>query len=232
MKTIDQKPADGTGLREEEVIAYLRRHSDLLRRHPGLLAELDVPSEGPEGAVSLIERQVQELRERHRSSRRQLRELVETARHNERLAERLHRLAVAAIGFGDRAAAMAAIPGLVREIFDVDLVTLRMKDASGDADPQPDGAVDGKIFGSLYNKVLHGQSVCDDRLTGDALSYLFADAADRVASCALVPIGRENPLGVLVLASDRPDRFHADLGTVYLDRLGALLGAALARFDE
>ena len=38
------------------------------------------------------------------------------------------------------------------------------------------------------------------------------------------------PIGLLVLASEDPARFYADMGTVYVRRLGELTSASLARF--
>ena len=46
----------------DRVLAYLRSHPDLLDRHPDLLADLIIPHGA--GSASLIERQVQVLRER------------------------------------------------------------------------------------------------------------------------------------------------------------------------
>jgi uncharacterized protein YigA (DUF484 family) len=76
-----------------ETISAIRENPDILRRHPELLTILDVPHEtGP--AVSLIERQVAALRSQTKAKEQRLRELMDVARDNERLAESRHRLAV------------------------------------------------------------------------------------------------------------------------------------------
>ena len=51
------------------------------------------------GAVSLIEKQVSVLREQNEVEQKQLYALVQTARDNERVADRLHRVAVEVLGF-------------------------------------------------------------------------------------------------------------------------------------
>ncbi|MDH3639189.1 MAG: DUF484 family protein, partial [Gammaproteobacteria bacterium] len=84
-------------------------------------------------------------------------------------------------------------------------------------------------YRKLYDRVAHGKSVCDDRLSKDLLEFLFLKDAPRIGSCALIPIGGRKPTGILALGADEVDRFHADLGTLYLDRLGEIVGAALAR---
>ncbi|MEA3291047.1 MAG: DUF484 family protein, partial [Pseudomonadota bacterium] len=62
------------------------------------------------------------------------------------------------------------------------------------------------------------------------LQALFDQTPDKVHSCALIPVARNKELhGVLALGSRAPDRFHPDLGAMYLNRLGAMLGALACR---
>ncbi|MDZ7595697.1 MAG: DUF484 family protein, partial [Thiobacillus sp.] len=39
------------------------------------------------------------------------------------------------------------------------------------------------------------------------------------------------PVGLLVLASEEAKRFYPGMGTLYLERLGQLIGAALVRMQ-
>jgi hypothetical protein len=45
-----------------------------------------------------------------------------------------------------------------------------------------------------------------------------------------VALRRETPFGLLVLASEDPQRFYPEMGTLYLARIGEMAGAALGRF--
>ena len=76
-----------------ELISLLRETPDILQRHPELLTVLEVSHESGK-AVSLIERQVVVLREQNQSQDNRLRELMDVACDNERLAQTRHRLAL------------------------------------------------------------------------------------------------------------------------------------------
>ena len=78
----------------QDIKTFLEQHPDFLVEHPDLLETLQVPHglDGP--AVSLVERQVQVLRDRQAESRQRLAELVRNARDNEALVGRVHALAL------------------------------------------------------------------------------------------------------------------------------------------
>jgi uncharacterized protein YigA (DUF484 family) len=56
----------------------------------------------------------------------------------------------------------------------------------------------------------------------------FGDAAEHVRSLALVPLGQTRAVGLLALGSEDAQRFYAEMGTLYLRRIGELTAAALA----
>jgi uncharacterized protein YigA (DUF484 family) len=80
-----------TRLTDEEVISYLRLDPDFFQRHASLLSELNLPHESG-AAVSLVERQVAILRERNMNMRRRMNELIEAAKENESLFEKIRSL--------------------------------------------------------------------------------------------------------------------------------------------
>jgi uncharacterized protein YigA (DUF484 family) len=49
-----------------------------------------------------------------------------------------------------------------------------------------------------------------------------------VRSIALVPLGQTRTVGLLALGSEDPQRFYAEMGTLYLRRVGELTAGALA----
>jgi uncharacterized protein YigA (DUF484 family) len=48
-----------------------------------------------------------------------------------------------------------------------------------------------------------------------------------VRSVALVPLGHSTQFGLLALGSEDPQRFFADMGILYLRRIGELCAAAV-----
>ena len=81
------------GLNDTSVADYLQTYPDFFERNSPLLTKLRLPHLRDMGAtVSLVERQVEVLRERNQSLERKLKELVDVARANDALADRIHRL--------------------------------------------------------------------------------------------------------------------------------------------
>ena len=74
-------------LNDPSVGEYLQTYPDFFERNGALLAKLRLPHLRDAGAtVSLVERQVEVLRERNQTLERKLKELVDVARANDVLA--------------------------------------------------------------------------------------------------------------------------------------------------
>src|SRR5215831_10536948 len=80
-------------LDEAAVVDYLQRNSDFFERNAPLLTKLRLPHDRGPATVSLVERQVQVLRDKNQALETQVREFVEVARGNDALSAKIHRLA-------------------------------------------------------------------------------------------------------------------------------------------
>ena len=80
-------PAEESGIAE-----YLERHPDFFERNHAVLARLRLPHARGGTTISLVERQVEVLRERQATAEEKLAEFVAVARSNDILAERIQRL--------------------------------------------------------------------------------------------------------------------------------------------
>lgn len=197
----------------QDVKNFLEQHPDFLVDNPALLETLNVPHglDGP--AVSLVERQVQVLRERHAASRQRLGELMRNARDNEALVGRVHALALRLLRAQGAAGVAAQTEAAMREDFGVQPVRLL---APADVPPAVRGLV-------AAGKPRCGQLREEDR------KALLGEAVAGVASMALVPIGADCRHGLLALGSTDAARFHPGMGTDFLERIGELVAAALGR---
>lgn len=217
---------------EEAVARFLEQTPDYFLSHPELLAALTLPHPESGRAVSLVERQVRVLRDRNEQLTRELRELIAIARDNDQLAERAQRFAVAMIEAGSLDDALDTARDMLRQEFGLDGVALRIT-----GNPRP--ACPRREFVEHDDTVLHGllaqlggrngQPLCGSGLDADTLRALFGEAAPEIRSTAVVGLGRHALRGVLALGSRDAQRFRADMGTLYLGRLGELLMAALVR---
>ena len=215
---------------EDAVARYLDEHPDYFQRHPELLARITLIHQVGGRAVSLIERQVQVLRDQSRNLQRQLRELLGNARDNDALTDRLHRLALAMVDGRTLDDALDAAGDILRQEFQFDGARLLLRARDGFTSSRTeDGRPDDAMLEELLRKVTAGKPVCGEAPEASVLRSLFGEHATDIKTWALIPLGGASPFGALCLGSRDPYRFHAGMGTVYLTRLGELLTHGLAR---
>src|SRR5690348_6319615 len=85
-----------TTLSDDQVAAFLAAHADFFDNHPDVLEEMVVHHSSGK-AVSLIEKQVERLRDRNHVLQNRLKALLDTARENESRVLHLQDLAAALI---------------------------------------------------------------------------------------------------------------------------------------
>jgi len=231
-RSVEQETVD-----ERAVIAYLRTHPEFFERNSSLLTNLRVPHQSG-AAVSLLEYQVQVLRDQRKRLEDKLHELVEVARDNNRLNERMHALTLSLMEADGLEEVLLAVQDTLRSDFLADVTALRLFTAPNRG-PQADVAAVSDGFTnvvltqrgdpelSFFGKILRGAKPMCGRLKREQLEYLFADRADEVASAALIPLGRGGELGMLAVGSFDRQRYHAGMGTVFLKYLGELISGAL-----
>jgi len=235
MKTepgVDQETVD-----ERAVVAYLRTHPEFFERNGSLLTNLRVPHQSG-AAVSLLEYQVQVLREQRKKLENKLHELVEVARDNDRLNERMHALTLSLMEAGGLEEILLTVQDTLRSDFLADVTALRLFTAP-DHGLKADAAAVSDAFAnvvftqrgdpglSAFDKILHGAKPMCGRLRREQLDYLFGERANEVASAVLIPLGRGGKLGMVAVGSFDRQRYHAGMGTVFLKYLGELISGAL-----
>src|SRR6202048_5209446 len=110
---------------EESVAAYLQHNPDFFERHHALLVRLRLPHARGGSTISLVERQIEVLREQQAALESKLAELVRVARANDAISERLHRFTRRLLlGAVAREEAVARIEAGLREDFAASQATL------------------------------------------------------------------------------------------------------------
>ena len=211
---------------ETQVADWLRQHPDFFLRHIELTESLRI-SHSCSPAVSLLEYQNRLLRKRNKSLYNRLRELVEIARENDRLAERVQRLALVLLDARDGLNELLdGIKVMVRDEFNADSVALCLA-----APPAADLDAVGEWLRpdviELFDAVFRaGRPQCG-RLSAEQALGLFNEAAEDATSAALIPLDGEVWRGLLAVGSRDDNRFHAGVGTLFLERIGQLVTQAL-----
>ncbi len=224
----EHKARSETALADDSVVDYLLSHPEFFEGHPELLAKLKVPH--PTGtAVSLIERQVEVLRQQNRQLERKLVDLIEVARANDTLIERIHRLALALLEGSSLPERLYALQEELRERFgadEVSLFLLHTKEQKTDAGPARWLKTDDAGL-EQFREFLKTGKPHVGRLRPPQLEFLFGEQAERITSSALVPLGDKGGWGLLAVGSHDAERFSPTLGTAFLTRISELVSAAV-----
>lgn len=208
----------------EEVAQFFRTHPQFFDQHPELLESIYVPHPYGGRAIPLAERQILTLRDKVKMLEAKLGELLKFGEDNDAISERVHRLAVGLVAARDFAAASQALQFHLREDFSVPHVALRLWGRALPAGaPEAEGVTD-----ALRASVdAMGAPQCGPAGESPFLAW-FGDAREHIRSLALVPLGQTQAFGLLALGSEDAQRFYAEMGTLYLRRIGELTAAALA----
>jgi len=199
----------------DDVARFLRANPQFFDQNPQLLESIYVPHPHGGRAIPLTERQILSLREKLRLLEAKLGEFVRFGEDNDAIAEKVHRLSLALLGAKDASGATQALHFHLREDFSVPHVALKLW--SNDDVPA-----------ELRDRAESmGAPQCGPAAGNPFLPW-FGEAAQHIRSIALVPLGQTRTVGLLALGSEDPQRFFAEMGTLYLRRIGELTAGALA----
>ena len=211
---------------EQQIADYLLTHPDFFERHLDVLAALRVPHICG-SAVSLLERQLQLLRDQNQHLRQRLHELVQVARDNDCLATRMQHLnlvLIEAYGIDDL---LPNIKDILRHEFNADFAALKLSLTLPHSGLSERDRLSPAALEACHD-VLHRDQPWCGKPTSQQSRWLFDDAALEIASAALIPLQvAEQWRGLLAIGSRDPERFYPGAGTVFLSRIGELVSRAL-----
>jgi len=216
-------------LHADAVVQYLHDNPSFFEAHPDLLISISVPHPHGHRAVSLVERQVDLLRDKAKALELKLAELVRHGRENDAIAERMQRWSRDLLRARDAQHLPALITDGLSQAFTVPQVALRTWGlAPAHAGLPCCARVDGEIIS--FTDSLR-QPYCGRNADFQASRWL-PDAGTRTGSIALLPLrvgAAPQSFGLLVLGSPDPDRFDATMGTAFLERIAETASASLSR---
>jgi uncharacterized protein len=234
MSTQTARGVAGAQTDEERIERYLSLNPDFFERHQPLLARMRLPHMRTGSTVSLVERQVEVLREQKTDADRRLAEFISVARANDQLSERIHRFTRRLLRAPSAVAALTSLEASLREDFDAfhSVLLLTAPIASlrdGSYEPflravAPDD-VNIRSFEAL---LATGKPRCG-QVRDTQRDFLFGPEAASIGSVALVPLGDAGSVGLLALGSAERERFHPGMSTEFLKRMGELITDSLLR---
>jgi uncharacterized protein len=212
---------------DDQIAEWLRANPDFFRRNADLLANLRLPHASG-AAVSLVERQIEVLREKNQAADARLTELVHVARANESLAAKIHGFTRRLMGAPTRREILTQIERGFRESFDISQLVVVLFNSDADVSDQRfvrKAASNDPNLAGFENLLATGRPRCG-QIRDSQRDFLFGPEGANIGSVALVPLAHS---GLLVLGSVDRERFHPGMSTDFLTLLGELISDALAR---
>jgi len=215
-------------LTTDQVAEFLRRNPGFFEQHVDILMNLQIPHPHGGRAVSIGERQLVAEREKSRLLEDKLRELIRFGEENDALGAKVHALSCRLIDANGLEAALDTVYLDLLDHFAVPHVAVRLWNVA-------EASAEAKEFAAVPAEMRQFVGKLDVPYCGNHAVYenqaWFGESAPHLKSFALVALRQgDGAFGVLALASEDAQRFYPEMGTLYLARIGDLLGHALWRF--
>ncbi len=215
-------------LSPDQISEYLRNNPTFFRNRDDLLLEMRLPHESGK-AISLLERQVNVLRDRNMEMRHRLNKFLDTARDNDKLFEKTKKLILTLLELSTIDDIITAVNDSLQNDFQADVSSLTLL-----GNPQQFRNCKARVvpaseahrhIGSIMK---NSKAVCGV-LRAEELAFLFPDKHKQVGSAAVVPLCHDQPLGVLAIGSFNADYFRSSMGTLFLSHIAEVLNRVLPR---
>ncbi len=213
---------------EDDIANFLLQTPDFFGRHAELLSAVQLTSPHGNRAISLQERQAEMLREKIRALELRVMEMIRHGSENVVIADRVQRWA--------RNLFLTSAARELPEVMVEELQTQFMVPQVAVKVWGVDEAYAGEVFATGVSQDVKSLAsslttpYCGVNAGFEVINWLPDPGA--VASLSLVALrsmGSPEAFGLMVLASPDSQRFHAGMGTEFLERMAELGSAALSR---
>jgi len=229
----NKKSYHSLDINDEQVIEFFSNNPDFFLHHQDALLNLNFPhSTG--SAVSILQYQIDRYRNQDRATRAKLNDLINLARENDRLSERVHSMTLSLIKLDSTDAVIKQLDTMFKKEFHADWVSIMIFDDSQIQIESTSSHLITKttqINQTFENFFKANRPLCG-RLKQQQLEFLFSDNADKVGSAVLLPLGSMNELGMIAIGSDDEQRFQSSMGTIYLNQMSQIITQILKRFID
>lgn len=211
----------------EAVAEFLRANPNFFEEHADVLLALNVAHPHGGRTVSIPERQLIATREKVKLLETKLAELVQFGEENDAISDKVHALT---LKLTDATSLNAAVDTLYLDLLDrfqIPHVAIRLWNVA-----PPEGAATPE-FQSVAVELQQFVEAMTQPYCGGHPVYethlWFGEHAPHLKSYAMVPLKSGSCFGLLLMASENAERFYADMGTVFLTRIGDIFAHNLAR---
>ncbi len=218
-------------LSDSDIIHYLTQNKDFFIRHPEQLEALKVNNKNGK-VTSLINHQVNVLKERNSQLKNKLSQLIGYAEENEKTMSQVFELTLQLCQISHIANVTKHFARFVKHSFDSDLFKIVVPSYEGlesSSVVKSLSAEDESDFSQIFQEfITTGKPICG-RLKKSKLQFIFGKQAEKIGSSVMLPIGKNAQKGLLVFASFDESRFNPDMSTDLLARLSEILNRKFSK---
>ena len=216
-------------LTDHDIINFLQNDVDFFIRHPEQLLAINVSNRNGKVA-SLINHQVNVLKERNQQLKSRLSEMIKYAEYNETIMTQIFELTLRLSQISHVANVTKYFTAFVKKAFDCRMVKLIL--------PVYDKLESNKSvlcvsnedqFFSIFKEFISNNSPICGRLKAEKLKFVFGNQSELIGSSVMLPIGENAKKGILVFASEQESRFNPEMSTDLLSRLTHILDQKLSK---
>ena len=214
-------------MKSDEVAQYLQDDPQFFEDYADLMSRVVIPHPHGGRTISITERQMLSLRDKNRQLEAKLGELLQFGEENDVISEKMHRLGVAVIAAGTFQSVIHTLNFHLRDDFAIPHFALRLWSRPENTSELPEFAGVSQELQTFSETLNH--PYCGSTAGFETASW-FGAAAPHVRSQGLIALRNGGgTIGMIALGSEDPQRFYSGMGTLYLERLGEMASAALAR---
>ena len=221
------EPSSSSELSAAEVSSYLKANPEFFIEQEDLLADLSLPHESGK-AISLLERQVNILRDRGADARQKLNNLLENARNNDQLFDTTRGLVLALL----RAKNVTEVADVAQDQLsnhanidscEVILVAKKSLKIADSIRTESEDILQKQFVDVFRLKRTHCGPISEEQT-----QYLFPTQCNSIKSTALCPVISNSDVLALIAFGDKAGNyFNVNLDTLFLDFIGHVVGAVL-----
>jgi uncharacterized protein YigA (DUF484 family) len=212
-------------LSDSDIINYLIENPDFFVRHPEQLESLQVCNTNGK-VTSLVNHQVNVLKDRNKQIKAKLYQLIANAEENEKIMSQVFELTLQLSQISHVANVTKHFGRFVKASFDCDLFRIVMPTYDNLDSNVYVLCVEQKIekaFFEIFREFLGNNIPISGRLKREKLAFVFGNKAEKIGSTVILPIGKNASKGLLVFASFDENRFNPEISTDLLSRLTQIL---------
>ena len=215
-----------TDISVKQVRGFLRDHPTFLDENPDILETMIVPHK-PEGAISLVERQLSVLRDGNKEMHAQLDSLYTIAKDNEAMFERTNRLVANLLKANNLGELVQSLYDSLENDYGIEAYSLTLLGSSEDLPKSLAKISSPDKAKQEISLVLSGVRPTCGRLSASEMDFLFDDSLNILGSAAVVILRNEGNLAILALGNSDSTYYTEAMGTIFLDYIAEIMSLLL-----